>query len=222
MEYPTLTQARTWNNGNGLFHNNCRHSLSIYLEGITKVTHENLTRVGNSFFKTIEAVKYLKSNNIHTHTNTTITRSNLDECELFPAFIKEELDLDKFSMNLIIPTGSGLMNHGLFIGYNEIGFHLERIIEQSKKHNVEFMWYSPVPMCMFNSIIHGLGNKGCSACDGLISIAPDGAVLPCASYDDPVGNSGAFFEPPGCHHQALLLGQNDHMGTVCDGSPCHV
>ena len=33
--YPTLTTARTWRNGNGLFHNNCRHSLSIYISGIT-------------------------------------------------------------------------------------------------------------------------------------------------------------------------------------------
>jgi radical SAM protein with 4Fe4S-binding SPASM domain len=41
---------------------------------------------------------------------------------------------------------------------------------------------------MFNSIIHGLGNKGCSACDGLISIAPNGDVLPCASFDDSVGS----------------------------------
>jgi NAD+--asparagine ADP-ribosyltransferase len=36
-EYPTLTHARTWHNGQGLFHPNCRHSVSIYIEGFTKV-----------------------------------------------------------------------------------------------------------------------------------------------------------------------------------------
>ena len=50
------------------------------------------------------------------------------------------------------------------------------------------MWYSPTPMCMFNPVVHGLGNKGCSACDGLISVAANGDVLPCASYDRSVGN----------------------------------
>ena len=41
---------------------------------------------------------------------------------------------------------------------------------------------------MFNSIVHGLGNKGCSACDGLLSVAANGDVLPCASYAAAVGN----------------------------------
>ena len=40
MEYPTLTEARTWKNGNGLFHNNCRHSLSIYIEGVTDIPRQ--------------------------------------------------------------------------------------------------------------------------------------------------------------------------------------
>ncbi len=91
-------------------------------------------------------------------------------------------------MNLIIPTGSAAVNTELVVHYTEIGTYLEKIIAESEKENVEFMWYSPVPMCMFNSIVHGLGNKGCSACDGLISVAPNGDVIPCASYDDSVGN----------------------------------
>jgi radical SAM protein with 4Fe4S-binding SPASM domain len=53
---------------------------------------------------------------------------------------------------------------------------------------VEFMWYSPTPLCLFNPIPKGLGNKGCAACDGLLSVAADGAVLPCSSCPGPVGN----------------------------------
>jgi radical SAM protein with 4Fe4S-binding SPASM domain len=41
---------------------------------------------------------------------------------------------------------------------------------------------------MFNSVARGLGNKGCSACDGLLSVGANGDVLPCASYDESVGN----------------------------------
>ncbi len=43
-------------------------------------------------------------------------------------------------------------------------------------------------MCLLNPITAGLGNKGCSACDGLISVGANGDVLPCASYDESVGN----------------------------------
>jgi radical SAM protein with 4Fe4S-binding SPASM domain len=105
-----------------------------------------------------------------------------------PSFVKNILNNERFSMNLVIPTGSGALHPGVPVKYSEIAPRLENIIENSKAQGVEFMWYSPVPMCMFNSILHNLGNKGCSACDGLISIAPNGDVLPCASYADPVGN----------------------------------
>ena len=55
-------------------------------------------------------------------------------------------------------------------------------------HGVEFMWYSPTPLCIFNTITEGLGNKGCAACDGLLSVDPAGNILPCSSWDEPLGN----------------------------------
>jgi radical SAM protein with 4Fe4S-binding SPASM domain len=54
--------------------------------------------------------------------------------------------------------------------------------------DVEFLWYSPTPLCLFNPILADLGNKGCSACDGLLSIDARGRVLPCSSCEDPVGD----------------------------------
>ncbi|MGD2092041.1 MAG: radical SAM protein [Candidatus Aminicenantes bacterium] len=163
-------------------------SAQVSLEGITPGTHDAVVRSKGAFQKTILAVKRLKEKGILTHTNTTITKANLHECEAFPAFIKKELNNDKFSMNLVIPTGTSALHSEILVKYSEIGCHLEKIIKKSEEQEVEFMWYSPVPMCMFNSITHSLGNKGCSACDGLISIAPNGEVLPCASFADPVGN----------------------------------
>jgi len=163
-------------------------SAQVSLEGITSITHDKIVNSKGAFEKSLLGVENLKSAGILTHTNTTITKTNLDECFQFPEFVHEKLGIDRFSMNLIIPTGSAAINDKLTVRYSEIGKHLKKIIIESKKYNVNFMWYSPVPMCLFNSIPHGLGNKGCSACDGLISIAPNGDVLPCASYDESVGN----------------------------------
>jgi radical SAM protein with 4Fe4S-binding SPASM domain len=50
------------------------------------------------------------------------------------------------------------------------------------------MWYSPTPLCLFNTVTEGLGNKGCAACDGLVSVDPQGNILPCSSWNEPVGN----------------------------------
>ncbi|OQY30393.1 MAG: hypothetical protein B6244_00625 [Candidatus Cloacimonetes bacterium 4572_55] len=163
-------------------------SAQVSLEGISADTHEAGVGVTGVYSRTIEAVGHLKAAGIHAHTNLTITRLNLPEVDAFPGFVKRELGGDRFSMNLIIPTGSAAINDDLIVSYSEIRGYLERIIDRSEQENVEFMWYSPMPMCMFNSILHGLGNKGCSACDGLISVGANGDVLPCASFDDPVGN----------------------------------
>ena len=50
------------------------------------------------------------------------------------------------------------------------------------------MWYSPTPICLFNPITAGFGNKGCSACEGLLSVDPKGNILPCSSWSEPIGN----------------------------------
>ena len=163
-------------------------SAQVSLEGVTAETHDRVTAVAGSFAKSLAAVEHLDRAGVLVHTNTTINRENLHECLAMPSFVKGRLGRDRFSMNLLVPTGSAVHNAGLAVRYSEIGPHLERIHAESRRVGVEFMWYSPVPMCMFNSVAHGLGNKGCSACDGLLSVAANGDVLPCASYDESVGN----------------------------------
>jgi radical SAM protein with 4Fe4S-binding SPASM domain len=163
-------------------------SAQVSLEGISTEVHERITLVPGSFRRSVAAVHHLAAAGVRVHTNTTINRDNLAECVRMPAFVKTELGAARFSMNLMIPAGSGEVNRRLAVRYGEIGPHLRAIAAESRRHGVEFMWYSPTPMCLFNPVAHGLGNKGCSACDGLLSVAPNGDVLPCASYAEPVGN----------------------------------
>lgn len=163
-------------------------SAQVSLEGIKATTHDELVGLKGAFKKALNGVEIFKKLGIHIHTNTTLTRKNIEEAIDFPRFVKNTLGINKFSMNMIIPTGSGAMHKEVILYYQEMGGYIRKIIEESKKYDVEFMWYSPLPMCMFNTIPHGLGNKGCSACDGLLSVAPNGDILPCASYNMSVGN----------------------------------
>ncbi len=163
-------------------------SAQVSLEGTSSEIHNLVTQGQSSFDKTVAAVGHLKAVGIRVHTNTTINRMNVHEMPDMPRFVREVLDNERFSMNMLVPTGSAIVHPDLIVRYTEIGDWLQRIQEQSKVHDVEFLWYSPTPMCMFNPIPAGLGNHGCSACDGLISVAPNGSVIPCASYDDEVGS----------------------------------
>lgn len=162
-------------------------SAQVSVEGATAATHDAVTGVSGSFKKSLEGIEHLRVAGIHVHANTTINRINIVESVKLPGFTAR-LGLKRFSMNLVIPSGSAAVNAGALVSYSEVAPVLREIILASERSGVEFMWYSPTPLCIFNPVIHGLGNKGCSACDGLLSIDPTGEILPCSSCDDPVGN----------------------------------
>ena len=163
-------------------------SAQVSVEGTTAAVHEAITRIPGSFRRSLRAVENLRGAGLRVHTNTTITRSNVEDVEGIPDFVKGTPGLDRFSMNLVIPTGSAPVTGSQSVSYTEAGPILRRIRDRSRALGLEFMWYSPLPLCLFNTVVEGLGNRGCSACDGLLSVGADGQVLPCASFDRPVGS----------------------------------
>jgi len=72
--------------------------------------------------------------------------------------------------------------------YHNISSVVIPLIERAKQRGLRMVWYSPVPYCLFNPIVHGLGGNSLRRADGLLSIAPDGQVLPCSSFETGIGN----------------------------------
>ncbi|MHA2118761.1 MAG: SPASM domain-containing protein [Candidatus Thorarchaeota archaeon] len=133
--------------------------------------------------------KNLKKTDIYTHCNTTICRPNVDKLEELVDFIANELELSYFSMNMVIYTGTAAkLRDQLQVKYKDIGEIVKRVKRRANKKGVQFVWYAPTPVCMFNPISLGLGAKSCAACDGLLSIDAEGGLLPCSSFSEPVGN----------------------------------
>jgi len=164
------------------------NSVQISLEGPSPAIHDSITGVAGSFERTMEGIRNFRSSGIHTHTNTTINRKNLEHLDGLLSLVKG-LGLDKFSMNMVIPSGAGDENYeALAVSYSEIGGVVKTLKTKAAEMGLEFMWYSPTPLCMFNPIAEGLGNKACACCDGLLSVSPSGDVLPCSSYPESVGN----------------------------------
>ncbi len=163
-------------------------SAQISIEAANADLHDHIAGCKGSFDRTVEGVRALVATGIHVHTNTTLHRHNLDAARDIPAFVRWDLGLDRLSMNLVIPTGSVATHGDVHVRYSDAIDPILRVRESCEREGIEFMWYSPLPMCIFNTVAHGLGNKGCAACEGLLSVNPWGEVLPCASYDDPVGS----------------------------------
>jgi radical SAM protein with 4Fe4S-binding SPASM domain len=164
------------------------HSAQVSVEGTTAEVHEAITRVPGSFARTLEGLGNLRAAGLRVHTNTTICRENAHQAAEYPRFAKGTLRLERFSMNLVIPTGSAPVRAGAPVRYREVAAMLPRVQAASREAGIEFLWYSPTPLCLFNPVAAGLGNKGCAACDGLLSVGADGRLLPCASYDRPLGS----------------------------------
>jgi radical SAM protein with 4Fe4S-binding SPASM domain len=160
-------------------------SAQVSLEAGDGATHDEVVAHSGAFERTLQGVRYLKAAGIHTHTNTTINARNL---HALPALIDllAGMEQEYLSMNMVIRTGEAVGVPD--VRYDTIGQVVLRLKERAEERGMRFVWYSPVPLCLFNAAAHGLGSQGCAAADGLLSIAPDGQVLPCSSFEEGIGN----------------------------------
>jgi radical SAM protein with 4Fe4S-binding SPASM domain len=159
----------------------------VSVEAPEPVMHDELCGAPGAFDETIAGIRAMMAAGISVQTNSTLTRLNRDALLELPAFVAG-LGVRRMSMNLFIPVGSGATATDLFIPYSETGAFVDEVRKRAHAAGVEFFWYSPTPMCLYNPIARGLGNKSCAACDGLLSVSPSGDVLPCSSWPEPVGN----------------------------------
>lgn len=190
-------------------------SAQVSVEAPEQNLHDELTGRSGAFEETLAGIKALRNAGIPTQTNTTISRLNLPVIHQMPDFLKT-LGITRFAMNLYIPVFAGEAADRLFVPYEEIGSYVELIRQKAQSLDMTFFWYSPTPFCDYNPIARGLGNKSCAALDGLISVAPDGAILPCSSWDEPVGNLlASSFQAVWFSEKAKTFKEKQHAPQTC-------
>jgi radical SAM protein with 4Fe4S-binding SPASM domain len=156
-------------------------SAQLSLEGATASTHDGLVGRPGAFDRLWAGVERLRARGIRVHTNTTLTRRNLPAAEAIVDLVADR-GLERLTMNLVIPCGSAGALPDLAVAYRDVGDHVLRLRARAEVRGVELVWYSPLPLCLFNTIAHGIGNRGCAAADGLLHVSPSGDVLPCSSF----------------------------------------
>lgn len=156
-------------------------SAQLSLEGPDPATHDAIVGKPGAFLALWRAVERLRSRGIRVHTNTTLSRRNLEAAEGI-VDLAADRGLERLTMNLVIPCGSAGSRPDLAVSYGDIGDHVLRLRARAEARGIDLVWYSPLPLCLFNTIAHGLGNRGCAAADGLLHVSPSGDVLPCSSF----------------------------------------
>jgi radical SAM protein with 4Fe4S-binding SPASM domain len=191
-------------------------SAQVSLEGPTPQVHDLVVRHPGAFEHTTKAVHVLRAAGIHTHTNTTICGSNRAHLTELVDYIADELHSEYFSMNVMISTGTALKHSEEQVTYTELGGLIEQLQGRAAQKAVKLVWYSPTPYCLFNPVTHGLGSKSCACIDGLLSVAPDGELLPCSSYECGIGNLlSRPFSELWFSKQALYWRQKRFLPPVC-------
>ena len=161
-------------------------SAQVSIESPDPDIHDRIVGVEGAFQASVDGLQALKRAGIPVHPHATLCRLNQHTLPNMPRLAKS-LGVDRFSLNMIIPAGRGIAED-LTVKYSEIEESVLEVQSAAAQAGVRFMWYSPTPMCLFNPVAHQLGNKGCSACEGLLSVDPYGRVLPCSSWKEPVGD----------------------------------
>jgi radical SAM protein with 4Fe4S-binding SPASM domain len=162
-------------------------SAQVSLEGPDGEIHDGITGKPGSFDATARGIGLLQDAGIPVHTNTTLSKHNIQHAKEIISFV-QKLGLRRLSMNLLIPCGAALNKKEIWVSYSEIGNHVLALKHAAEKQGVKFLWYSPLPMCRFNPIAYGLGNKSCAAISGLLSVDPMGNIIPCSSWREPQGS----------------------------------
>jgi radical SAM protein with 4Fe4S-binding SPASM domain len=156
-------------------------SAQLSLEGDAPALHDALVGRPGAFDRLWAGVERLRARGVRVHTNTTLNRRNLRAAEGIVDLVADR-GLERLTMNLVIPCGSAGGRADLAVPYRDVGEHVVRLRARAEARGVELVWYSPLPLCLFNTIAHGLGNRGCAAADGLLHVSPSGDVLPCSSF----------------------------------------
>ncbi|NLD73523.1 MAG: radical SAM protein [Chloroflexi bacterium] len=191
-------------------------SAQLSLEGGSAAVHDGITQHPGSWERAVQGVRNLRAAGIHTHTNTTICGGNRAHLMELVDFIADELGSEYFSMNMVIRTGTALAHDEDDLRYSEIGPIIEAVQEHANARGVQFIWYSPVPYCLFNPVQAGLGSKSCACVDGLISVNPAGQLIPCSSFDRGIGDLlHEPFEKVWYSRTALYWRRKEFLPPVC-------
>ncbi|MBN1589931.1 MAG: radical SAM protein [Pirellulales bacterium] len=139
-----------------------------------------------SFDETLRGIHRSLDAGLHTITNTTLTRANVDHVEEHVEFLQAQ-GLRTIAANGMIHAGRGRGSPEA-LTEEELAPVLIRLRDRAEALSLRLLWYTPTAYCRLSPLALELGPRRCNAAEYSICIEPNGDVLPCQSYYEPAGN----------------------------------
>lgn len=192
--------------------------VQITLESHDQGVHDRMVAARAAWGETVAGIRNAVAAGLYVATNTTLTRRNVPAIEETVAFIAS-LGVPTFACNSIIYSGRGA-TVGTGFEEGELAPVLERVREAADRHGLRLIWYTPTQYCALSPLQLGLGVKACTAALYNMCIEPDGAVIPCQSYYQPLGHILRDpWEVIWNHELALSLRERRYVPEKCRDCP---
>jgi radical SAM protein with 4Fe4S-binding SPASM domain len=154
--------------------------------GSCRAAVHNALTAADAFDETVTGIRRCLETGLHTITNTTLTRQNVDHVEDIVSFL-HDLGLRTIALNGMIYSGKGRRSTGA-IPENQMGPVLVRARDRARELGMRLLWYTPTAYCRLSPMELDLEPRRCNAAEYSICIEPNGDVLPCQSYYTAAGN----------------------------------
>ncbi len=160
--------------------------VQITLESHLPKIHDAMVHSDGAWLDTVAGLKNVLETRLFVMTNTTLLEDNYHFLAGTMAFL-EDLHVPTFGLNALIYSG-----HGETVGTGLKEAALPPLLSLARSHTERsgqrLIWYTPTQYCHFDPVQMDLGVKGCTAALYNMCIEPDGQVIPCQSYYEPLGS----------------------------------
>jgi radical SAM protein with 4Fe4S-binding SPASM domain len=160
--------------------------VQITLESHAAEIHDRMVGCRGAWRQTVEGVHNALDSRLFVMTNTTLLADNAPTLDQTLVFLSE-LGVPTVGLNGLIRSGSGST-----VGTGLPEEALRPLLETARAHTARsgqrLIWYTPTQYCHFDPVQMELGVKACTAASYNLCVEPDGAVIPCQSYYESLGN----------------------------------
>ena len=192
--------------------------VQITLESHRPDVHDHMVRAAGAWTQTVQGIRNVLDAGLHVMTNTTLLRDNapmmLDTIDFLA-----ELGVPTVGCNALIYSGKGA-DVGAGLREADLSELLANVRERTQANHQRLIWYSPTQYCHFDPVQMELGVKGCTAALYNLCIEPDGAVIPCQSYYEPIGDMLSDpWDSIWNHPLAIWLRERHYVPETCQACP---
>ncbi len=160
--------------------------VQITVEAADPALHDQLVGTTGAWAQTTAGLRQALGAGLFVMTNTTLLRQNSSRLAETLDFLAD-LGVPTVGLNALIHAGRG-RTVGTGLQEAELAPLLEMARARTAAHGQKLIWYTPTQYCHFNPVQLEFGVKGCTAALYSMCVEPDGSVIPCQSYYEPLGN----------------------------------